>query len=83
MWATMFGRGNLARLRAHAEAGLHLYDPARHRGLASRYGNHDAFCCGHSFLAMSRLGGDEAASRLSMSAARQTAQELADPFALR
>lgn len=83
MWATMFGRGNLGRLRAHAEAGFQLYDPARHRSMASRYGNHDAFCCGHNFLAMSlALGGDPAASRRSMRTALQTAQELNDPFTL-
>jgi DNA-binding winged helix-turn-helix (wHTH) protein/tetratricopeptide (TPR) repeat protein len=83
MWATMFGRGNLARLRAHAEAGLLLYEPARHRSLASRYGNHDAFCCGHNFLAMSQaLGGDVAGSRQSMGTALQAAQELDDPFTL-
>lgn len=83
MWATMFGRGNFGRLRAHAEAGFRLYDPARHRGMASRYGNHDAFCCGHNFLAMSlALGGDTVASRRSMSTALQTAQALNDPFTL-
>ena len=83
MWATMFGRGNLVRLRAHAEAGFRLYDPARHRSMASRYGNHDAFCCGHKFLAMSlALGGDAAASRRSTSAALQTAHEYDEPFSL-
>ena len=83
MWATMFGRGNLIRLRAHAEAGFRLYDPARHRSMASRYGNHDAFCCGHNFLAMSlALSEDPAASRRSTGAALQTAHEYDDPFSL-
>jgi len=83
MWATMFGRGNFARLRAHAEAGFRLYDPARHRSMAPRYGNHDAFCCGHNFLAMSlALSGDPAASRQSTSVALKTAHEYDEPFSL-
>src|SRR5262249_57010076 len=37
-WATSFGRGELAEVHAHAEAGLALYDAKVHRAMASSYG---------------------------------------------
>ena len=41
-WATSFGRGELAKIYAHAQSGLALYDAELHRTMASSYGNHDA-----------------------------------------
>jgi predicted ATPase len=52
-WATSFGRGELAETRAHAEAGLVLYDAKMHQAMASSYGNHDASACAQSFTALS------------------------------
>ena len=52
-WATLFHVGDQRECCEHAEAGLALYDPSRHRHLASIYGGHDAKVCGHGELALS------------------------------
>ena len=52
-WATSFGRGKLAEVRLHAEAGLAIYDAKIHQAMASNYGNHDASTCARYFSALS------------------------------
>ena len=67
MWTTMFGVGDLKLARAHAKAGLLLYDPSKHAAMASNYGNHDACICGRNFTAIAlALAGEEEDARTIM-----------------
>jgi predicted ATPase/DNA-binding winged helix-turn-helix (wHTH) protein len=82
-WATSFGRGKLAEVRAHAEAGLALYEARVHQAMASRYGNHDAGTCARYFSALSlALAGDEERARAMADNALTNARGLNDPFTL-
>jgi len=82
-WATSFGRGELAEVRAHAESGLALYDAKMHRAMASRYGNHDASTCARSFTALSlALAGEEERARASAESSLTIARGLNDPFSI-
>jgi tetratricopeptide (TPR) repeat protein len=44
-WATCLFAGEPAAAREHSEAGLHLYDPERHRSHRLLYGGHDPGAC--------------------------------------
>ncbi len=82
-WATAFGRGRLAEVRVHADAGLALYDARIHQAMASSYGNHDAACCARNFSAMSlALGGDDQGARVMIERSVAAARSLDDPFSL-
>jgi adenylate cyclase len=82
-WATSFGRGKLAEVRAHAEAGLALYEAKIHQAMASRYGNHDAGTCARYFLALSlAFAGDKERARAMADDALNVARGLNDPFTL-
>jgi predicted ATPase/DNA-binding winged helix-turn-helix (wHTH) protein len=82
-WATSFGRGELAEVRAHVEAGLALYDASIHQAMASSYGNHDASACGRYFAALSlALAGEEEGARSMVDSALAVARSLNDPFTL-
>ena len=82
-WATSFGRGRLAQVSAHVEAGLALYDERLHRGMASRYGNHNASACGQNFMALAlALAGEEDRAVSTANAALALARSLSDPFSL-
>ena len=82
-WATSFGRGKLAEVRAHAEAGLALYDAKNHQAMASSYGNHDASACARYFTALSlALAGEEERARVMADNALAVARDLNDPFSL-
>jgi DNA-binding winged helix-turn-helix (wHTH) protein/predicted ATPase len=82
-WATAFGRGELAQARAHAQAGLALYDAKVHQSMASSYGNHNPACCARNFHAMSlALAGDHDAARLMIEQSLAAARSLNDPFSL-
>jgi predicted ATPase len=83
MWATSFGRGELAEARAHAEAGLALYDDKIHQALASSYGNHDASTCARNFTALSlALAGEDERASAMVNSALAVARSLNDPFSL-
>ena len=82
-WATSFGRGNLAEVRAHAETGLTLYDANIHQAMASSYGNHDASTCALYFSALSlAFAGEDAQARQMANRALAVARSLNDPFSL-
>ena len=82
-WATSFGRGNLAEVRAHAETGLTLYDANIHQAMASSYGNHDASTCARYFSALSlAFAGEDAQARQMANRALAVARSLNDPFSL-
>jgi DNA-binding winged helix-turn-helix (wHTH) protein/predicted ATPase len=82
-WATSFGWGELAQVRAHAQAGLALYDAKIHQSMASSYGNHDARACALYFTALSSaLAGDEERARTTADKAIAVARGLDDPFSL-
>jgi DNA-binding winged helix-turn-helix (wHTH) protein/predicted ATPase len=82
-WATAFGRGRLAEVCVHAEAGLAIYDAKIHQAMASSYGNHDAACCARNFSAMSlALGGDDQGARAMIEQSVAAAKSLDDPFSL-
>ena len=82
-WATAFGRGRLAEVRVHAEAGLAIYDAKVHQAMASSYGNHDAACCARNFSAMSQaLAGDDHGARVMIEQSVAAARSLDDPFSL-
>jgi predicted ATPase len=82
-WATSFGRGKLAEVGAHAQAGLALYDPKIHQAMASSYGNHDASACACYFTALSlALAGEEKPARAAADKALAVARSLNDPFSL-
>jgi predicted ATPase/DNA-binding winged helix-turn-helix (wHTH) protein len=82
-WATSFGRGKLAEVRAHAQAGLALYDAKIHQAMASSYGNHDASTCARYFAALSlAFAGEEEHARAMADSALAAARSLNDPFSL-
>jgi predicted ATPase len=82
-WATSFGRGELAEVRAHAEAGLALYDANIHQAMASSFGNHDAGTCARYFSALSlALAGEEERARTMAGSSLAAARRLGDPFSL-
>ena len=82
-WATSFGRGELAEVCTHAEAGLALYDAEIHRSMASSYGNHDASTCARYFIALSlALAGEEERARSMAESSLAVARSLNDPFSL-
>jgi predicted ATPase len=83
-WATSFGRGELAEVRAHAEAGLALYDANIHQAMASSFGNHDAGTCARYFSALSlALAGEEERARTMADTSLAAARRLDDPFRCR
>ncbi len=82
-WATLFGLGRLTDVRAHAEAGLALYDATIHEAMASSYGNHDAGICARYFTALAlALGGEDTRARSMADNAIAVAEGLNDPFSL-
>ncbi len=82
-WATSFGLGKLKDVRAHAEAGLALYDASVHQAMASSYGNHDAANCARYFTALSlALVGKDERARAMADEALAMARALKDPFSL-
>jgi DNA-binding winged helix-turn-helix (wHTH) protein/predicted ATPase len=82
-WATSFGRGKLADVRGHAEAGLALYEAKIHQAMASRYGNHDAGTCARCFAALSlAFTGEDERARSMAHNALAVARGLNDPFTL-
>jgi AAA ATPase domain len=82
-WATSFGRGELADVRAHAEAGLAIYDANIHQAMASSFGNHDAGTCARYFSALSlALAGEEERARTMADTSLAAARRLDDPFSL-
>jgi len=82
-WATSFGRGELVKTCAHAEAGLALYDAALHQSMASSYGNHDASSCALQFIGLSlALSGEEERARAMVDNSLAVASSLGDPFSL-
>jgi predicted ATPase/DNA-binding winged helix-turn-helix (wHTH) protein len=82
-WATAFGRGRLAEVLAHAEAGLAIYDAKIHQAMASNFGNHDAACCARNFSAMSlALAGDDDGAHVMIERSVAAARSLDDPFTL-
>jgi DNA-binding winged helix-turn-helix (wHTH) protein/predicted ATPase len=83
MWPTLFSCGELTEARAHAEAGLAIYDAPIHQPTASSYGNHDASTCARNFGAMSLvLLGEHQQAREMIDAALAVATHLKDPFSL-
>lgn len=82
-WATTFGRGKLAETRAHAGAGLALYDAKIHQAMASSYGNHDSSTCARNFAALSlALAGENERALEMVNDALVVARSLNDPFSL-
>ncbi len=82
-WATSFGRGQLADVLVHAQAGLALYDARLHQAMASSYGNHDAATCARNFSAMTfALAGEGARARAMADEVLLVARALNDPFSL-
>ncbi len=82
-WATSLGRGELADVLAHAEAGLAIYDATLHQAMASSYGNHDANTCARNFSALSlALAGEQERARAMADASLSFAKSLNDPFSL-
>ena len=82
-WATSFGRGELARARAHAQSGLALYDAELHQTMASSYGNHDACSCARQFMGLTfALMGEEERARATVQNSLVIAHRLGDPFSL-
>jgi DNA-binding winged helix-turn-helix (wHTH) protein/predicted ATPase len=83
MWSTSFVCGELAQARAHADAGLALFDTKIHRSMASSYGNHDAGCCARNFSSLAlALAGEAATARAMMERSLAAATSLDDPFSL-
>jgi class 3 adenylate cyclase/tetratricopeptide (TPR) repeat protein len=82
-WTTGWLAGDLRGAREHAEAGLRLYDEARHHELTAYYGGHDAgVCCRNTLGVTLWLSGfpDRAAARVEEGVA--LARRLAHPFTL-
>jgi DNA-binding winged helix-turn-helix (wHTH) protein/predicted ATPase len=83
MWTTSFGRGELAQVRTHVQAGLGIYEAGVHQAMASSYGNHDASTCGRNFLTQAlALGGDEEGTRTMLDSTLASTRGLDDPFSL-
>jgi DNA-binding winged helix-turn-helix (wHTH) protein/predicted ATPase len=82
-WATSFGRGQLAEVQVHVEAGLAIYDAESHQAMASSYGNHDASTCARNFAALAlALAGRDERARATAGSAVAVARNLNDPFSL-
>lgn len=82
-WATSFGRGELANVHAHAQAGLALYDVKIHQAMASSYGNHDARTCGLYFSMLAHvLAGEDKRARTLVEEMLAVTRTLDDPFTL-
>ena len=82
-WATSLGRGELADVERHAQAGLALYDTKIHQAMASSYGNHDPSTCARNFSALAlALTGEEDRARATADRALAVATSLNDPFSL-
>jgi DNA-binding winged helix-turn-helix (wHTH) protein/predicted ATPase len=82
-WATSFGRGELANVHAHAQAGLALYDVKIHQAMASSYGNHDARTCGLYFSTLAHvLAGEDDRARGMAEEMLAVTRTLNDPFTL-
>jgi class 3 adenylate cyclase len=82
-WTTGWQAGDLRGAREHAEAGLCLYDEARHHELTAFYGGHDAGACCRNTLGITLwLSGspDRAAARSEEGVA--LARKLAHPLTL-
>ena len=82
-WTTAWQGGDLRGAREHAEAGLQLYDEARHHELTAFYGGHDAGACSRNTLGITLwLAGcpDQAAARAEEGVA--LARRLAHPYTL-
>jgi predicted ATPase len=83
MWSTSFVCGAFDQTRAHAQAGLKLFDAKLHRALASSYGNHDVACCARNFSAMAlALVGDRDGAHAMIEQVVVAAKALDDPFTL-
>jgi len=82
-WATSFGRGDLADVHVHAQAGLALYDAKIHQAMASSYGNHDASACAMYFSTLAFvLAGEPERAREMADKVLVVARALSDPFSL-
>src|SRR6266853_319074 len=82
-WRHIPGPGELADVRAHAEAGLALYEARIHQAMASSYGNHDASTCARNFAALSlALAGEDERARAMAETSLTVARSLNDPFSL-
>jgi DNA-binding winged helix-turn-helix (wHTH) protein len=82
-WATSLGRGRLADVHLHAQAGLALYDRTAHQAMASSYGNHDAGTCAMNFSALAyALAGADDRARQTADKTIAVARTLDDPFTL-
>jgi class 3 adenylate cyclase/predicted ATPase len=82
-WSSARVRGDLAVARVHAEKGLALYDPRRHRAHPFLYTVHDPGVCGWSELTLTLwLQGYAAQALQSSHKALALAQELMNPFNL-
>jgi hypothetical protein len=72
---TSFGRGKLAGVHAHAEAGLAVYNAEMHQPMASSYGDHDARTWARSFSALSLgFAGEAQAARAMARTVRSSSQ---------
>jgi predicted ATPase len=82
-WSTARSRGDLAVARMHAEQGLALYAPQRHRANAFLYTVHDPGVCGWSELTLTLwLQGYPAQALQSSHKALALAHEMINPFNL-
>ena len=82
-WATCLFAGEPAAAREHSEAGLHLYDPERHRSHRLLYGGHDPGACAGYLGAQAHwlLGYPDKALALA-SEALTLAKRIGHPFSL-
>jgi DNA-binding winged helix-turn-helix (wHTH) protein/predicted ATPase len=81
LWATSLERGDLLACFEHANVGAEIYVPAEHRGMAARFGNHDAGGCCRWFHAMALgLYGDLVHARATSRSAIRLTEEIAHPF---
>ena len=82
-WATCLFAGEPAAAREHSEAGLHLYDPERHRSHRLLYGGHDPGACAGYLGAQAHwlLGYPDKAFALA-SEALTLAKRIGHPFSL-
>jgi class 3 adenylate cyclase/tetratricopeptide (TPR) repeat protein len=80
-WATACSAGQSATAKTHAEYGLALYDPDRHRSQTVVYGGHDPGVCARYHLALVEwLLGFPDRALLSLRDAMRLAEELAHPL---
>lgn len=81
LWATSLERGELLACFEHAKVGVEIYVPAEHKGMAARFGNHDAGACCHWFHALAlALHGDLVRARATSQSAIRLSEEIAHPF---